>query len=159
MWKSTGSPRPILGSDKQFDKRQIDGMEHQLDGRINSDGVFRGRVKAFGEWLEDECEIVPPNDLAIPTRRDVLLGPFELFVASMEFSPINTTHPQAEFRHYRGLAAKYSGFMVFRDGLRVLPYGRTDNDFFEIESRRSKSAGREFWNHRQDVWSACNNTS
>ena len=39
--------------------------------------------------------------------------------------------------------------MVFRDGLRVLPYGRTDNDFFEIESRRSKSAGREFWNHRQ----------
>ena len=39
--------------------------------------------------------------------------------------------------------------MVFRDGLRVLPYGRTDNDFFEIESRRSRSAGREFWNHRQ----------
>jgi C4-dicarboxylate-specific signal transduction histidine kinase len=39
--------------------------------------------------------------------------------------------------------------MMFRDGLRVLPYGRTDNDFFEIESRRSKSAGREFWNHRQ----------
>ena len=39
--------------------------------------------------------------------------------------------------------------MIFRDGLRVLPYGRTDNDFFDIESRRSKSAGREFWNHRQ----------
>ena len=39
--------------------------------------------------------------------------------------------------------------MVFRDGLRVLPYGRTDNDFFDIESRRSRSAGREFWNHRQ----------
>ena len=34
--------------------------------------------------------------------------------------------------------------MIFRDGLRVLPYGRTDNDFFDIESRRSKSAGREF---------------
>ena len=39
--------------------------------------------------------------------------------------------------------------MIFRDGLRVLPYGRTDNDFFNIESRRSKKAGREFWNHRQ----------
>jgi signal transduction histidine kinase len=39
--------------------------------------------------------------------------------------------------------------MIFRDGLRVLPYGRTDNDFFEIESRRSMHAGREFWNHRQ----------
>jgi signal transduction histidine kinase len=39
--------------------------------------------------------------------------------------------------------------MVFRDGLRIMPYGRTDNDFFEIEMRRSKSAGREYWNHRQ----------
>jgi len=38
---------------------------------------------------------------------------------------------------------------MFRDGLRVMPYGRTDNDFFEIESRRSKNVGREFWNHRQ----------
>ena len=61
----------------------------------------------------------------------------------------NTTHPRAEYNRYRDLAGEYSGFMVFRDGLRVLPYGRTDNDFFEIEFRRSKSVGREFWNHRQ----------
>ena len=149
VWRDDEPPIPILGSEKQFDKRQILGMEHQLDGRVNSDGVFVGRVKAFGEWLDDTCEIQPPKDLVIPTRRNLLLGPFELFVASMEFNPINTTHPQAEFRHYRGLAENYSGFMVFRDGLRVLPYGRTDNDFFEIESRRSKHAGREFWNHRQ----------
>jgi hypothetical protein len=54
-----------------------------------------------------------------------------------------------EFQRYLDLAERYSGFMIFRDGLRVLPYGRTDNDFFEIESRRSKNAGREFWNHRQ----------
>lgn len=149
VWRDNEPPSPILGSEKQFDKRQILGMEHQLDGRINSEGIFLGRVKAFGEWLDNVCEILPPRDLSIPTRRNLLLGPFELFVASMEFDPINTTHPQAEFRHYRGLAEKYSGFMVFRDGLRVLPYGRTDNDFFEIESRRSKHAGREFWNHRQ----------
>ena len=53
------------------------------------------------------------------------------------------------FDSIRILAAKYAGFMIFRDGLRVLPYGRTDNDFFDIEYRRSKSVGREFWNHRQ----------
>ena len=39
--------------------------------------------------------------------------------------------------------------MIYRDGLRVLPYGREDNDFFEIEFKRSKNAGRYFWNHRQ----------
>ena len=141
--------RIILGTEKQFDKRQIDGMEHRIEGQIDDRGVFTGRVRAFGEWLHNECVIEPHKDLSIPDRSDTLLGPFQLYIASMEFNPINTTHSKLEFQHYKYLAEKYSGFMIFRDGLRVLPYGRTDNDFFEIESRRSKSVGREFWNHRQ----------
>lgn len=146
---TNGTRRVIVGSEKQFDARQIDGLEHQIEGRIDHNGVFSGRVKAFGEWLSDECVIPPPDDLKIPDRRDSKLGPFQLYIASMEFLPNNTTHSPSEFQHYKNLAKKYAGFMIFRDGLRVLPYGRTDNDFFDIESRRSKQAGREFWNHRQ----------
>ena len=142
-------PRVVVGTEKQFDKYLIDGMEHRIDGRIDSDGIFTGRVRAFGESLPDIQVIEPPKNLAIPHRRDSEVGPLDLYIASMEFMPANTTHPPLEFQRYRELAEKYSGFMVFRDGLRVLPYGRTDNDFFEIESRRSRSAGREFWNHRQ----------
>ena len=142
-------PEMILGTDKQFDRRQIDDMEHRIEGDIDSNGIFQGRVKAFGEWLSDECTIEPPRDLRIPHRKDSALGPFKLWIASMEFESGSSTHPKDEFVMYQDLAKKYAGFMLFRDGLRVLPYGRTDNDFFEIESRRSKNAGREFWNHRQ----------
>ena len=142
-------PRVVVGSEKQFDKYMTDGMEHRIEGKIDSDGVFTGRVKAFGEWLPDIQSIEPPKNLTIPHRLDNKVGPLDIYIASMEFTQSNTTHPPLEFQRYRELAEKYSGFMVFRDGLRVLPYGRTDNDFFEIESRRSKSAGREFWNHRQ----------
>ena len=148
IWQG-GTRREIVGSNKQFDKRQVDGLEHRIEGQIDEKGVFSGRVRAFGEWLPEDCVIEPPEDLLIPTRRDSVLGPLELYIASMEFNATNTTHPQPEFQFYRELAQKYAGFMVFRDGLRVLPYGRTDNDFFDIESRRSRSAGREFWNHRQ----------
>lgn len=143
------APRQIVGDDKQFDRRVLDSMEHQLVGEIDADGVFRGKVKAFGRWIPEQCVIEPPKDLAIPRRADSEVGPFDLYIASMEFLPGNTTLPRMEFERFRDLAEKYSGFMIFRDGLRVLPYGRTDNDFFEIETRRSKSAGREFWNHRQ----------
>ena len=141
--------REIVGSHKQFDKRQVDALEHRIEGRIDAKGLFLGRVRAFGEWLPDDCVIEPPEDLTVPTRHDSVLGPVELYIASMEFRSANTTHSPAEFRFYQDLAEEYSGFMVFRDGLRVLPYGRTDNDFFDIESRRSKNVGREFWNHRQ----------
>ena len=142
-------PELIVGSEKQFDRRLLDGLEHQIIGTIDKNGVFEGRVKAFGRWVEEACRIEPPRDLAIPTRADTEVGPFDMYIASMEFVSANTTLPKLEFQRYQELAERYSGFMIFRDGLRVLPYGRTDNDFFEIESRRSKNAGREFWNHRQ----------
>ena len=146
---TNGTPELVVGSERQFDRRQVDEMEHRIVGQVAEDGVFTGSIRAFGKDLTDECVISPPRDLTIPTRANTRVGPFGLYIASMEFTPMNSTHTEDDFSRYRDLADKYSGFMVFRDGLRVLPYGRTDNDFFEIESRRSKSAGREFWNHRQ----------
>ncbi|MBF0325871.1 MAG: ATP-binding protein [Alphaproteobacteria bacterium] len=147
-WKGD-VPRTIVGTEKQFNRRQLDGMEHLLEGTIDRDGVFRGRVKAFGQWIPEECIIDPPKDLHIPRRADSEVGRFDLYIAAMEFELINSTLPRLEFQRFEELAKLYAGFMIFRDGLRVLPYGRTDNDFFEIEHRRSKHAGREFWNHRQ----------
>lgn len=38
---------------------------------------------------------------------------------------------------------------MYRDGLRVMPYGRADSDYFSIEERRSKNAGRYFWSGRR----------
>lgn len=146
---SEGGFRLVVSPSKEFSRSLLDGMEHILMGKVDADGVFEGRVKAFGRWVSEPCRIEPPKDLIIPNRADSSLGPFDLYIASMEFIAANSTLPRLEFQKYKELAEKYSGFMIFRDGLRVLPYGREDNDFFEIESRRSKSAGREFWNHRQ----------
>jgi len=39
--------------------------------------------------------------------------------------------------------------MVYRDGLRVLPYGIPENDWLSIEERRSKGAGYYFFSYRR----------
>jgi signal transduction histidine kinase len=148
VWRGE-RPQLIVGSDRQFDRHTVEPMEHRLEGRIGADGVFRGRVKAFGEWVDGECVIDPPADLGQSGRSDTVVGPIDVFIASMEFAGANTTHTQQEFVRFKDLAEQFSGFLMFRDGLRVMPYGRPDNDFFEIESRRTRSAGREFWNQRQ----------
>jgi signal transduction histidine kinase len=46
-------------------------------------------------------------------------------------------------------AETHSGLSIYRDGLRVMPYGRPENDFFGIEERRQSKAGREFWASRR----------
>ena len=148
VWRGDRSEL-IVSDRKNFSLSMIDGMEHVIEGSVDEDGVFEGRVRAFGEWVQGPCVIDPPKDLELPRSRGGKLGPFSLYIATMEFRQDNSTHPREIFTRLAELAKKYAGFMIFRDGLRVLPYGRTDNDFFEIESRRSMNVGREFWNHRQ----------
>lgn len=148
VWKN-GLAELIIGKEKGISRRQVSTMEHCISGHVDEVGVFRGRVKAFGQWLPDQVEINPPSDVSIPTRADSRLGAFDVYIAAMEFDYRRSTHDKAEHDLFKEKANLYSGFMIFRDGLRVLPYGRHDNDFFEIDDRRSRHAGREFWNHRQ----------
>jgi signal transduction histidine kinase len=146
---SLARPDVIVGAEKAIDRTQVQEMEHQIDGRIESDGVFRGRIKAFGNWIDDMVEFDLPPGLIMPDRATTRVGSFELYIASMEFESGSSTHPLTEHHRYTDLAKDYSGLMIYRDKLRVLPYGRPDNDFFSIEHKRSKNAGRYFWNHRQ----------
>jgi len=138
----------ILGTANNFTISDVEEMEHIVEGRINHDGIFQGRIKAFGKWY-NEVEILPPNDLKVPHTSSTKLGPLDVYLSAIEFEPKNTTHAKEQYAHFKELAKKYSGLMIHRDGLRVLPFGRTDADFFDIEQRRSLSAGREFWNSRQ----------
>ena len=148
VWQGA-THRKVIGTTKEFERNAITELEHQIDGTINAKGEFSGRIKAFGKWLDGTQKINPPHDLHIPNRKTSKVGPFRLYIASMEFSQSNSTHPPNEFTFYKDLADRYAGVMVFRDGLRVLPYGRTDNDYFKIDDRRSRHAGREFWNNRR----------
>lgn len=142
-------PKVLVGAERAIDRYQVQDMEHQIEGVVGEDGVFRGKVKAFGHWTEGVVEFELPKGLYMPERASTRVGPFDIYIASMEFEQSNSSHSRADHIRYLGLAEEFAGLMIYRDGLRVLPYGREDNDFFEIEYKRSKNAGRYFWNHRQ----------
>lgn len=139
--------RNFISKEREFGLSELENLEHVLDGHVDTNGIFRGRVKSFGQWLPGEVEIIPEGDL--PKRSDTKVGPFEVRIGSYEYEERNTTLSKEILAMVKEQAEKYSGLMLFRDGLRIMPYGREDNDFFEIEARRSKHAGREFWQARR----------
>lgn len=143
------TPRLIVGAERGIDRARVSGLEHQIEGTVDENGVFRGRVRAFGNTIDEVVVFEPPAELKVPNRTNSRVGSFELFIATMEWEDKSSTHPTGQHEAYKELASDYGGLMIFRDGLRVLPYGREDNDFYEIEKRRSKNAGRHFWNHRR----------
>ncbi len=134
-----------------INRKFTDSLEHVLSGNIDVNGVFRGKVKAFGEWqtTDNGYVIDPPEDYKPPKGPTTVVGPIGLHIATYERNRLNSTHTDEQFNKIGDLAKQHGGFLIFRNGLRVLPYGRLENDFFEIEARRSTSAGVAFFNSQK----------
>lgn len=144
FWES-GDYNTILDYRDVFDYSDFSNLEHKVEGIIDEKGWFRGTVTAFGveyEGIEIPCR---SPGMAAYTQT----GEFGFKLAAFEFEQAKSTHSPEELSAIKEQAEKYSGFMISRDGLRVLPYGRVDNDYFEIEERRTNNAGRFHWSSRR----------
>lgn len=139
--------RSLISSQREFDYRNLEELEHVVEGQVDEQGVFSGRVRAFGRWLDGTISIRPKGE--IPNRINSKVGQFHIRIGSFQIIPGSSSHPPEIHRKLIEQVDKYAGVMVYRNGLRVMPYGREDNDFFEIEKRRSLHAGRYFWSNRR----------
>lgn len=139
-------PRRILASSDVFDLKDFRELEHSVEGAFDETGVFRGTVKAFGEDLGERI-IPPPRPL--PPGRMERPGPFAFAIGTFEQVATSSTHSAQRHKDLVELVDRYGGVRVYRDGLRVMPYGSADADFFALEETRQKHAGRYFWAHRR----------
>ncbi|MFZ6871815.1 ATP-binding protein [Undibacterium sp. Di27W] len=143
---SENSQRQLLRQSDVFDLKDFLNLEHVVQGEIDSRGWFIGKIKAFG-IDRGEFKFSPSIEL---DRNGTKVGPFKLSIGTFEQELDKTSHSENIHANLIEQTDKQiTGLMIYRDGLRVLPYGRVDNDFFEIEERRSKSAGRYYWSKRR----------
>ncbi|MBV6819010.1 ATP-binding protein [Rahnella sp. PD12R] len=138
--------RIIIDDVKKFDLSNLEMMEHMIEGDVDEYGDFRGKVKAFGIIYSD-IVIKPPR--VYKTRSNTQFGKFNIRIASYEYEKPKSTLSDEYVDFLNEQSEYYGGVRIYRDGLRVMPYGREDNDYFEIEKRRSKNAGRYFWSNRR----------
>jgi signal transduction histidine kinase len=143
----TGSAfRVILATEHRFTLDDLMSLEHFVIGDVDDLGVFRGRIRAFGK---DLGEVSLPPARTPPLRSNSKVGPFSFCIATFEQQLERTTHSPEVHKRLKDLADLYAGIAIYRDGLRVMPYGRPHADFFGIEEQRSIHAGRSFWSYRR----------
>lgn len=138
---------PVVSDVRAFGLRNLEALEHVVDGWVDAAGVFHGKIKAFGKWLDGEILIQP--EAPIKARSDSRVGAFGIRLATFEQQLKSSTHDAGAHSFLSDRVNQNAGFFIFRNGLRIMPYGREDNDFFEIERRRGMHAGREFWSIRR----------
>jgi len=138
--------RTVVSSEESFDLENLRELEHVVEGHFDEMGVFEGTVKAWGKELG--LLVIPPTRPP-PLGGSAYVGPFDIAFATFEQEAKNSTHTPDVIGRLKARADEFSGLAVYRDGLRVQPYGRPDHDFFGMEERRSMHAGRHFWAHRR----------
>nr|WP_312990638.1 sensor histidine kinase [Brevundimonas diminuta] len=136
----------VVARDPDFGLDFLRGLDHFVDGAFDEQGVFSGFVRAFGKDL-GPVEIIPSQ--APPTSTRDRVGAFSLCIGAYEPELKNSILSPEVHARVAARTELHSGLNVYRDGLRVMPYGRPENDFFKIEERRTINAGRNFWSSRR----------
>lgn len=142
----TGEAESVIARDPEHGLGFLRSLDHFVDGRFDEQGVFTGTIKAYGRDL-GRVEYIPPQPP--PTAQRDRPGPFAVTIAAFEPELKSSTLSDDVHARVAAHAELHSGLNVYRDGLRVMPYGRPENDFFKIEERRTNNAGREFWSSRR----------
>lgn len=104
------------------------------------------------ETVLEECNQILKNGIevtnGIANWQEKDCGPFELELCHVEMIKKNSSISEEDREKIEVRLDNSGGIMVFRDDVRVLPYGELENDFLNLEMRRSKNAGAYLFSHR-----------
>lgn len=139
------SPRDIIDPDSYFwDKEDFDTTDHAIEGYFDEYGSFTGRVSIYGAEAV-EIQEAWPTGRGKPTA----CGPFSIKFGYVQGKVSESRLAPEQFVSMTKRLEKIGGLYVYRDGIRVLPYGNSDNDYLEIEKRRSLNAGTYYFSYRR----------
>lgn len=131
-----------LGFDEFFSAADFDEADHHIRGEFDEDGNFAGTIRIFAEDVAD-------FEIACPDGSPPHCGPFTFEVGVVQGMASESMLDPEAFRVMNTKLRQLGGLYVYKDGIRVQPYGRPDVDYLEIEERRSLGAGYYFFSYRR----------
>ncbi len=134
----------LIGEDEFFTPEEFENADHQICGDFDEFGQFRGEFSIYGEAIP--AHVIPWGGAGGAMTK---CGPFSIKFAAFEGESRNSTIPDEEYARLARKAETLGGIYIYRNGVRVLPYGNTDYDWLNIEIRRTKSAYYYYFSHRK----------
>ncbi|MGI5419258.1 ATP-binding protein [Actinomadura luteofluorescens] len=134
----------IIGDAEFFTPDDFRAADHQISGRFDEFGQFSGTVSVYGQ--EPVSHRVTWSGAH---GRETACGSFALDLAYVQGKGSASRLSPEEFNRTTRKLSRVGGLYVYRDRVRILPYGNHDFDWLDIERERSKSASDYFWSYRR----------
>uniref|UniRef100_A0A9E7ZN79 ATP-binding protein n=1 Tax=Bosea sp. NBC_00436 TaxID=2969620 RepID=A0A9E7ZN79_9HYPH len=142
--RADGSSEDLIGPYAFFSPEELASADHHISGSFDEFGSFTGTVRIYDQ-IEHAYKLAPPNDITGLTE----CGPFEVSFAYVQGTPKDTRMPLDEWKRLSDKLDRIGGLYIYRDGIRILPYGNSDVDWLNIERRRTLSAQDWFFSYRR----------
>lgn len=136
----------LIAPEQFFTPEEFLKADHRIYGEFDAYGQFRGTVEIYGKTFPDHV-ISWRNGRGLPTR----CGPFKIAFATVQGGrgAKDSLLPLQDWGDLVNKLEAYGGLYIYRDGIRILPYGNADYDWLEIEKNRSKKADYYFFSFRR----------
>ncbi len=126
-----------------FSKEDAYDGDHFIQGKFDEFGQFKGTVSVYkGEPQE---HIINWNESYGSKTR---CGPFNIKFTYLQGEPSDSFVPSDSYSEIKDKLDKYGGLYLYKDGIRVLPYGKPEFDFLRFEERRTRRASDNFFSYR-----------
>lgn len=118
--------------------------DHYIDGEFDETGSFTGTVRIYNKDVPHTFQTITKEK-----TKKTSYGSFKIKLGYFAGVQNESLLNEEMWMQYGKKLERFSGLYIYRDNFRVLPYGRSDNDFLNFEERRGKSAGTAFFAKRR----------
>lgn len=144
-YRSTdGTYTNVIDKEHFFTVDDFEAADHHFNGKFDEFGQFRGDIRIYREKSFDHI---------VNWRRDnfkkTSCGAFEINLAYIQGEKKHSVINNDDYARIKAKSEKFGGLYVYKDNIRILPYGDSDYDYLEVEKRRSKHAGLAFFSYRR----------
>jgi len=127
-----------------FTPEEFRAADHHVHGTFDARGQFTGTVQVYG-GQPTAYQVRWPG----AEGRDTLCGPVIINFSYLQGNYRDSGVPKDEHDRLSEKLNRIGGLYIYRDGIRILPYGDADYDFLDIEGRRTRSASYYFFSYRR----------
>ena len=139
-----GTYSDVIDKEHFFTKDDFELADHHFKGTFDEFGQFKGMIKIYQEKTFDHIVNWRANNFN-KTR----CGSFDINLAYVQGLRKESTIDADDYPRIIAKADKLGGLYVYKDNIRILPYGDSDYDYLDIEKNRSKRASTYFFSYRR----------
>lgn len=140
-----GGKLDLIGGRNFFSPEEYQSTDHHIEGEFDEYGNFSGNLSIY----HSKPERVEFN--LNETNKKLDCGAFKIsfgYLQGMASESLLSPEDHAKLvRKLNGMGGLY----IYKDGIRILPYGRPDFDFLELERKRSFRASTYFFSYRRMI--------